>query len=257
MAELERGSLFAELKRDQMHSRDIVAALEFLRDSLDREDIPFGLIGGLALRHHGYTRFTEDIDIVTSPEGLDRIHVSLIGRGLRGCFKTYPSGPRASEKFRGQGARRRRSNGVDRRRRATQIHGLRSRPNPGDVLKQPLGPRAEGLRKRLRQTEFKVDIDVVTSGEHAGSDESPTIYPDPESDAFVDREGIRVVTLQKLVEFKVASGVWGHRVQDLGDVQRLIQANGLTESFAEKLPEPLRAKFLELLAESRLERDLE
>jgi hypothetical protein len=201
MADALRGNLIEELKRDQMHSRDIVAALEFLRNALDHENIPFGLIGGLALRHHGYSRFTEDIDILTTPEGLEQIHAKLVGRGLM--------------------------------------------------------PRAEGLRKKLRQTQFKVNVDVVTSGEHAGSSESPTVYPSPETDAFVDRDGLRVVTLEKLLEFKIASGVWGHRAQDLADVQKLISSNGLQESFANQLPEPLRPKFLELLAESRLERDLE
>ncbi len=201
MADLAKGSLFEELKRDQMHSADIAAALEFLRDALSQEKIPFGLIGALALRHHGYSRFTEDIDILTTPEGLDRIHEMLIGRGLR-----------------------------------------------------PLSP---GLRKKLCQTQFKVNVDVVTAGEHAGSDESPTVYPSPDSDAFVDRDGIRVATLEKLVEFKISSGIWGHRVRDLGDVQKLIQVNRLTEAFADKLPRPLCAKFLELLAESRLERDIE
>ena len=80
MADLVRGNLFEELKRDQMHSADIADALEFLRDALSRERIPYGLIGALALRHHGYSRFTEDIDILTTPEGLDRIHETLIGR---------------------------------------------------------------------------------------------------------------------------------------------------------------------------------
>ncbi len=201
MADLVRGSLLEGLRRDQVHSADIADALEFLRDALGREQIPFGRRGARALRHHGYTRFTEDIDILTTPEGLDRIHEKLIGLGLM--------------------------------------------------------PLAQGRRKKLRQTRFKVNVDVVTAGEHAGSDESPTVYPEPDSDAFVDRDGIRVATLEKLVEFKIASGVWGHRAQDLGDVQKLIQANGLTESFADTLPEPLRAKFLEILAESRLERDIE
>ena len=201
MADPYKGSLVKELKRDQMHSQDIAGALEFLRSALGREKIPFGLIGALALRHHGYSRFTEDIDILTTPEGLQRLHEKLIGRGLM--------------------------------------------------------PRAEGLKKRLRQTQFKVNVDVLTSGEHAGSDESPTVYPDPLSDAFTEREGIRVATLEKLIEFKIASGVWGHRAQDQGDVQKLIQANALTESFADTLPEELRARFLEILVESRLERDIE
>lgn len=201
MADQVRGSLVEELQRDQMHSQDIAAALEFLRDALGRAKIPFGIIGALALRHYGYSRFTEDIDILTTPEGLDAIHREIVGRGLV--------------------------------------------------------PRAPGLRKKLRHAGLKVNIDVMTSGEHAGSDDSPTVYPDPDSDAFVDRQGIRVATLGKLVEFKIASGVWGHRGHDLGDVQRLIQANRLNESFAEELPEALRPKFLEILADSRLERDIE
>ncbi len=40
-------------------------------------------------------------------------------------------------------------------------------------------------------------------------------------------------------------------------VQRLIRINGLKEAFADRLAPALRAKFLELLRESRLERDLE
>lgn len=201
MADPLRGSLIEELKRDQMHSRDIVAALEFLREALGRERIPFGLIGALALRHYGYSRFTEDIDILTSPDGLERIHETLIGRGLL--------------------------------------------------------PRAPGLRKKLRQTQFKVNVDVVTAGDHAGSEDSPTIFPDPESEAFVERDGIRVATLEKLIELKIASGIWGHRDQDLVDVQKLIQANGLAESFADKLPVALQSRFLELLERSRRERDIE
>jgi hypothetical protein len=201
MADPVRGSLMDMLRRDEMHSRDIASALGFLSEALGREKIPFGLIGALAMRYYGYDRFTEDIDIVTTPEGLDRLHQTLVGRGLL--------------------------------------------------------PRAPGLRKKLRQTQFKVNVDVVASGEHAGSNESPITFPSPDSDAFVEREGLRVVTLEKLIELKIASGVWGVRGQDFGDVQKLIQANGLAESFSEKLPPPLRAKYLELLTQARLERDIE
>jgi len=40
-------------------------------------------------------------------------------------------------------------------------------------------------------------------------------------------------------------------------VQELVKANRLTEDDAERLPEPLRRKFLEIVAASRLERDIE
>ena len=68
---------------------------------------------------------------------------------------------------------------------------------------------------------------------------------------------MRLPTLEALVEFKIASGVWGHRGQDLADVQRLIRINGLTEVFQDRIAPTLREKFLDLLRESRLERDLE
>jgi hypothetical protein len=166
-----------------------------------QEGIPFAVIGALALRYYGYVRHTEDIDILTTHEGLDRIHATLVGQGL--------------------------------------------------------APRGPGLRKSLRETTHQVDIDVVTTGEHAGSSESPVAYPPPDSSAFVDVAGLRLPTLEALIEFKIASGVWGHRGQDLADVQRVIRINGLTELFAERITPAVREKFLDLLRESRLERDLE
>lgn len=74
---------------------------------------------------------------------------------------------------------------------------------------------------------------------------------------FVDVAGLRLPTLEALVEFKIASGVWGHRAQDLADVQRLVRINGLTEAFTDRIASTLREKFLDLLREARLERDLE
>jgi hypothetical protein len=97
----------------------------------------------------------------------------------------------------------------------------------------------------------------MTSGEHAGSDESPIVYPPPDSDAFVDIDGVRFPTIEALVKFKIASGVWGHRHQDLGDVQSLIRIRGLDEAFAHRLPPTLRDRFVTLLRETRAQRELE
>lgn len=185
-----------------MHARDIAQALTELRDAFQREGIPFAVIGALAMRQHGYIRHTEDIDIVTTSEGLNRIHSRLVGRGLR--------------------------------------------------------PRAEGMRKRLRDPKHKVDLDVLQSGEYAGADGSPVRYPDPASEAFVAMDdGIRYATLPALLAFKIASGVWGKRPRDLADAQELVKANGLAEDYASKLPEALRSRYLELVKASREERDIE
>lgn len=69
-----------------MRAERLADALEWLRRALDDAGIPFAVIGGLALRHHGYARFTEDIDILTTREGLERIHGELVGAGLTPRF---------------------------------------------------------------------------------------------------------------------------------------------------------------------------
>jgi hypothetical protein len=150
MAKQIAGPLIQLLRRDDVHAQDIAAVLEFLRRRLAEEGIPFAVIGALALRQYGFVRATEDIDILTTPEGLKKIHSTLVGRGLV--------------------------------------------------------PRGTGLRKLLCETEHEVNIDVRTSGEHAGSDDSPTVYPPPDSDAFVDIDGVRFPTMEALVEFKIARG---------------------------------------------------
>jgi hypothetical protein len=201
MAEPVRGSLVQEMRRHYAHSRDIATVLESLRRRFAEAGIPFAVVGAIALQHYGYVRHTEDIDIVTTREGLDKIHAVLVGRGIV--------------------------------------------------------PRGPGLRKRLRETEHVVNIDVITSGEHAGSQDSPVVYPPPDSDAFVEVEGLRYPTLESLITFKIASGHWGHRTHDLGDVQRLIRLQQLDERFADRLHPALRPTFLDLLTKSRLEREAE
>ena len=195
-------ALLAALERDAMHVEDLRNALADLVRRCAREGIDFAVVGALAMRQYGYVRFTEDIDIVTTPEGLDAIHQRLVGRGL--------------------------------------------------------APRAPGLRKKLRDSARHVGIDVLVSGEHAGAPGSPVVYPSPLAEAFVPSpDGIRYASLDALLAFKIASGIWGRRPRDLADVQELIKVNRLDEADAARLPEELRPKFLELLAASKLERDIE
>ena len=48
---------------------------------LDELGIFYTLVGGYALILHGVRRFTEDIDLLVSKEGLEKLHKELIGRG--------------------------------------------------------------------------------------------------------------------------------------------------------------------------------
>jgi len=44
------------------------------------------MAGGMALFFHGFRRFTEDVDILVTPEGLQQIHANLEGLGYVPLF---------------------------------------------------------------------------------------------------------------------------------------------------------------------------
>lgn len=149
------------------------------------------VIGAVALLAHGYPRFTEDIDLVMTPEGLERFHQELVGLGYTPAF--------------------------------------------------------HGAKKRPRSTRDGVSIEVMTTGEYPGDGKpKPVSMPDP-AEAAAEIDGIRFVTLEKLIELKLASGISAaDRLKDLADVQELIKIRKLDSNFAQKLDPYVRAKFLDL-----------
>lgn len=54
---------------------------ERLAKRLDELGVSYSLVGGYALILHGVRRFTEDIDLLVSREGLAKLHKELTGRG--------------------------------------------------------------------------------------------------------------------------------------------------------------------------------
>ena len=56
-------------------------ALRKITNRLNNMDIPYAVVGGLALFQHGLRRFTEDVDILVTKDDLRRIHNELEGRG--------------------------------------------------------------------------------------------------------------------------------------------------------------------------------
>jgi len=159
--------------------------------NLEQHGIDYMVVGAIALIAYGYKRFTEDIDIVLSADGLHTFHNELIGRGY--------------------------------------------------------APQFPGARKRLRSTMDGVSIDVITSGEYPGDGKpKPVVVPDPSS-ASIEIDGIRIVTLEKLIELKIASGMTApHRLRDLADVLELIRIRKLGADYAEQLDPYVRSKYLEL-----------
>ena len=117
-------------------------------------------------------------------------------------------------------------------------------------------PLFPGARKRFKDTQTGVSIDILTTGEYPGDGEvKPVAFPDPAL-VFEVIDGIRVARLITLIELKLASGMTApHRLSDLGDVQRLIEIAKLPEDLAESLNPYVRGTYKKLwegVAASRL-----
>jgi hypothetical protein len=182
---------YAEGLRYFMGEGTINKTLTRLANDLEQRGIDYIVIGAIALLAHGYPRFTEDIDLVMTSEGLQKFHDELVGLGYSPAF----SGP----------------------------------------------------KKRLRSTADNVSIEVMTTGEFPGDGKpKPVSMPRP-ADASIEINGIKFVTLEKLVELKLASGISApDRLKDLADVQELIKIRKLDADFTLKLDPYVRTKYLEL-----------
>jgi len=185
--------VYAEGLRYFMGQGNLNSALAQLSADLGRHGIDYMVIGAVALMAYGYPRFTEDINLVMTAEGLEKFHEELIGLGYAPAF--------------------------------------------------------QGSRKKLRATREGVPVEVIISGEYPGDGRpKPVSFPVP-SASSVEIEGVRVVTLEKLLELKLASGMTApDRLKDLADVQELIKIRGLDEGFAGGLDQYVREQYLKLWA---------
>lgn len=65
-----------------MGEGEVRATLNHITRRLNEIGVPYAVVGGLALTHHGHRRFTEDVDILVTAEGLKTIHERLVGLGF-------------------------------------------------------------------------------------------------------------------------------------------------------------------------------
>jgi hypothetical protein len=77
---LQEGSMFFE-EKGELH-RTLRRIIQRLQDM----NIAYAVAGGMAMFFHGFRRFTEDIDILVTREGLDRVHRELEGLGYVPLF---------------------------------------------------------------------------------------------------------------------------------------------------------------------------
>jgi hypothetical protein len=103
--------------------------------------------------------------------------------------------------------------------------------------------------KNLRDTQSGVRIEFLITGQFPGDGKrKPVAFPNPASHSVVI-DGICYVSLETLVEMKLASGMTNPgRLKDLADVQELIRVLKLQPDFESKLDAYVRPKFAELRA---------
>jgi hypothetical protein len=166
-------------------------ALRQLAHRFREADIAYAIVGAMALGRHGLERFTVDVDVLITKEGLAEFRAKYEGLGYVPAFP--------------------------------------------------------GAQKKFRATETGVRVDFITTGEFPGDGKpKPVVFPDPAS-AFVEIDGVRVITLERFVELKLASGMTAdHRVKDIGDVQELIRHAKLSEELAERLDSSVRDEYRRL-----------
>src|SRR5438445_12834655 len=72
------------LREGSMHFEEknaVHKALHRITRKLDELGVPYALVGAMAMFFHGYRRFTDDIDILLTREGLKLVHDKLEGLG--------------------------------------------------------------------------------------------------------------------------------------------------------------------------------
>jgi hypothetical protein len=92
LARLER--VVAAVKGQGSSDPSLAASLSVLESLSRKEAIPLAIVGGLGAIHHGYERFTKDIDVVVPREHLDivarvapRYGIKVIWRDPQGWHK--------------------------------------------------------------------------------------------------------------------------------------------------------------------------
>jgi hypothetical protein len=85
--------LLKEASDFYMTNGDVFTTLRNLTKRLEEENIPYALVGGMALAAHGFVRMTQDVDLLMTREGLETFKEKFEGRGyalaFSGAKKTF------------------------------------------------------------------------------------------------------------------------------------------------------------------------
>jgi hypothetical protein len=104
-----------------------------------------------------------------------------------------------------------------------------------------------GARKSVKDTTTGVKVEFIAAGEYPGDGKpKAVVFPDPR-DVAVQIGGYSYVDIRTLIELKLISGMSGiHRIQDIADVARLIDAAKLPRELGEQLDASVRDEYYKL-----------
>jgi hypothetical protein len=74
-------------------------ALQRLASDLEEHGIDYSVIGAIALNQHGYRRFTEDIDLLLTKEGLNKFRDELVSLAYPPRSKARPNSSEQQRKM--------------------------------------------------------------------------------------------------------------------------------------------------------------
>jgi hypothetical protein len=149
---------------------------------------------------------------------------------------------------------------------AVFLHGYQRNTVDVDILIRPEDQaevkkafEAAGLQWDRDESEFRgaeaVPVHLLIAGQSASDDRSLQIrLPEPDAEAVSNTmEGLSVVSLPRLIELKIASGLGNLRRthRDFADVIELILMHRLSRNFARHLHKAVRSAFRSLVLQAR------
>ena len=131
-----------------MGTADVQRAMEKLTSRLEESEIPYAVVGEMALNEHGYRRVTEDVGVLLSREGLAAFKQRWLGRGY-------------AERFPGSRGLRDTENSVD-------VDVVLAGDYPGDGKPKPVAfpdpatASRRGARVRLLPIERLIELELAS-----------------------------------------------------------------------------------------------
>ncbi|MGQ0734022.1 MAG: hypothetical protein ACT4QD_10235 [Acidobacteriota bacterium] len=137
-----------EAGRFFMGDADVQKALGKLVRVLDQHDIPYAIVGAMALNEFGYSRTTVDVDVLLTPEGLATFKAHMPGRGY-------------VEKFSGSRGVRDVEHGIDIDIVLTGMYPGDGKPKPV-AFPDPATAALRGARVRLLPLPTLIDLKLAS-----------------------------------------------------------------------------------------------